>query len=122
MEAQAPGLPQRRIFRSQAGLARRLEEHEEPLAAVRTPGSARPLPAAVKANFPSTRRAPLREALAFFVALVFPLLFRPVSFSQVAWIFVWFLEIFPSPLSVWVSACSGALILVKRRAWASPVA
>ena len=84
MEAQTPGLPQRRIFRSQAGLARRLEEHAEFLAAVRTPASARPLPAAVEANFPLTRRALLREVLAFFVALVFPLLSPPVSFSQVS--------------------------------------
>ena len=75
-EARSRGLPRYRTFRPQPGPGRWLEEHAEPLASGKVQASARQLPAAVEVNFLVT---PLpREALAFFVALVFPLLSVPV--------------------------------------------
>jgi len=74
-EARSPGLPRYRTFRPQPGPGRWLEEHAEPLASGKVLGSGRPLPEAA-ANFLVSRLP--REALAFFVALVFPLLSVPV--------------------------------------------
>jgi hypothetical protein len=116
-EARTLGLPQYRTFQLQPGLAR-LERHVEFLIGAPELALERQLPAAVEVSFLLTRRALLREASAFFVALAFPLLLAPVSFSQLFWIFVRFLsrEISSSPLSVLVWACGAALICGKRSA------
>jgi hypothetical protein len=78
------------------------------------------LPRALEAAsaFPAQRRALLlREAMAFFLALVFPPL------SARAWLFssfcVRFLFRAVSLISVWVWACGAALISVKRSALVS---
>ena len=108
VEARSPGLPRYRTFRPPPGPARPLELHAELSALGKTLESARRLPEEV-ANFLVT---PLPgEALAFFVALVFPLLLPPV------WLFssfcAPFLSCAISLISVWAWACDAALILVK---------
>ena len=118
-EARSPGLPRYRTFRLQPERARRREGRAEPLAAVRAQASARQLPAAVE-DFLAIPL--LREALAFFVALVFPLLSAPV------WLFSSFCVPFlsraisSSPISVSVWACDAALISVRLLLRASPAA
>jgi hypothetical protein len=74
------------------------------LTAARVPASARQLPAAVKVSFLVTRRPLPREAPAFLLALVFPLLSAPVSVSQFSWVYVRSLSrgISSLPISVWV--------------------
>ena len=109
VEARSPGLPRYRTFRPPPGPARPLEEHAELSALGKTLESARRLPEEV-ANFLVT---PLPgEALAFFVALVFPLLLPPV------WLFssfcAPFLSCAISLISVWAWACGAALISVRR--------
>jgi len=122
-EARSLGLPRYRTFRSTPERAAPAPSAEF-LALGKAPESAR-LPSAVEAAsaFPAQRRAPLlREALAFFLASVFPLLSAPV------WLFSWFCVRFlfraisSSPISVWVWACGAALISVKRSARASRAA
>lgn len=124
VEARSPGLPRYRTFRSQPELARRRKEHGEPLAAVKAQASARQLPAAVEASFLVTRRPVPREALAFSLALVFPLLSAPVWICRSSWFCVLFLsrETSSSPISVWVSAYDAALISAKHPARASRAA
>src|SRR5712672_157347 len=114
VEARSPGLPRYRTFRPHPGPGRWLEEHAEPLASGKVLGSGRPLPEAA-ANF-LVRPLP-REALAFFVALVFPLL------SALVWLFssfcVRFLSCAISLISVWAWACGAALISTKLQVRAS---
>src|SRR6266542_4378274 len=88
-EARSPGLPRYRTFRPQPGLARRLVEHGELLAAVRPQASALQVPAAVEVSFLVIRRPLPREALASL------------------------------PVSVCALACRAALISAKHRARAS---
>ena len=116
-EARSPGLPRYRTFRPEPGPARWMGEHAELLASGRVLGSGRPLPEAA-ANF---LVIPLPdEALAFFVALLFPLLLPPV------WLFssfcARFLSCAISLISVWAWACGAVLISVKRLARASRAA
>lgn len=59
------GLPRRRTFQSQPGLARRLEQHGKFLVGVPELAWERQSPAAVEVSFLLTRRALLREAEAF---------------------------------------------------------
>ena len=112
-EVRSPGLPRYRTFQSQPELARRRKEHGEPSAAARARASAQQLPAVAVVNFQVTRRLLPREALAFLLALVFPLRSAPV------WLFSWFCVrslsrgISSSPTSVWALACDAALISAK---------
>ena len=120
MVARSPGLPRHPIFRSQPGLARRLEAYGE-LSASTPQASARQLRVAVEVSFLLTRRALLREPPAFSAALVFPVLRAPGSLSQLFLIFVRFLsrEISFSRFSVWVWVCGAVLISVRRPPQAS---
>src|SRR6266700_3795580 len=77
-EARSPGLPRYRTFRPKPELARRREQHGEPLAAARPQASALQLPAAVEVSFLVIRRPLPREALASLPALVFPLPSAPL--------------------------------------------
>ena len=115
-EARSPGLPRYRTFRPEPGRAAPLGPPAEFLALGKVPESPR-LTRVVEAAsaFPAQRRVLLaREALAFFLALVFPLLPAPVWSSS--WFCVRFLchGIFSSPISVWAWACGAALISVKQ--------
>jgi len=107
-EARSPGLRRCRTFRPEPGPGRQREEHAELLASSKVLGSGRPLCEAA-ANFLVIPL--LHEALAFFVALVFPLLSVPV------WLFSSFCVPFlsraisSSPISAW--ACGAALISAK---------
>ena len=124
-ETRSPGLPRSRTFQSEPGLvvppkpaaeffhSRSLSE----LALGKAPESAQ-LPRAVEtaSAFPEPRRALLpREALAFFLALVFPLLSAPVC------LFLWFCARFlfraisSLPISVWVWACDDAVLISVNR-------
>ena len=117
-EARSPGLPRYRTFRPQLGLARRLVEHGELLAAVRPQASALQVPAAVEVSFLVIRRPLPREALASLPALVFPLLSAPVWISRSSWSCAPFPSrgTSSSPISVWALACGAALISAKHRA------
>jgi len=109
-EARSPGLPRYRTFQPEPGPGRQREEHAELLASGKVLGSGRPLCEAA-VNFLVISL--LREALAFFVALVFPLLSAPV------WLFSSFCVPFlsraisSSPISAWAWACGAALISAK---------
>ena len=104
-EARSPGLPRYRTFRLKPERAGPLEPraksfHSRSLSELdKTPESAR-LRRELETASTFARRALLpREAMAFFLALVFPLLFAP------AWLFSWscvqFLWIFSSLISFW---------------------
>jgi len=123
-EARSPGLPRYRTFRPQPGPGRWLEEHAEPLASGKVQASARQLPAAVEVSSLVTRRPLPREAPAFLLALVFPVLSAPVWISRSSWSRAPFLSrgTSSSPISVWALACGAALISMKRRARASRAA
>ena len=118
-EVRSPGLPRYRTFQPEPGPGRQREEHAELLASGKVLGSGRPLCEAA-ANFLVISL--LREALAFFVALVFPLPSAPV------WLFSSFCVPFlsraisSSPISVSVWACDAALISVRLLLRASPAA
>ncbi len=120
-EARNPGLLRYRTFRPEPGRAAPPEPPAEFLALGTAQASAR-LPRAVGAAsaFPALRRAPLlREALAFFLALVFPLLSALVCLFASFCVRFLFRGVSSSPISVWAWACGAALISVKHRVLAS---
>ncbi len=123
-EARSLGLPRYRTFQSQPELARRREEHVEPLAAARVQASARQLPAAVEVSFLLTPHPLPHEASASLPALVFPVLSAPVWISRSSWSCAPFLSrgTSSSPISVWALAYDAALISAKHRTRASRAA
>ncbi len=122
MEARGPDPLRDQIFRSQPELARRLEEHAELLTAERALVSA---PQTRRFSEPAleflTPRHPLRHgAAASFLASLSPLLFG-IWISLLFWSCLRPLcrGISCSPISVSVSVCGDALILVTRLTLAS---
>lgn len=104
MVAQNPDPPRRQIFRSQPAHARRLEQRAELSVVGRPLALARQLPVPEELMHLMMRRwLLLREAPAFFLASVFPLVLAPVPFAGLFWIFAWSpsREISSSPLLVW---------------------
>ena len=122
VEAQDPGLPRGRTFRSQPEPVRRVKANAECLTAARPPGLARQprkLSGRELGLLMARRRALPPEGPVFFPALAFrlPLARVWVSRRSCLWARLLSPEIFSSLPSVWVWACGAFLILVKRR-WA----
>lgn len=111
MVAQSPDRPRLQIFRSQPARAHRLEQRAELSVLARPPVLAREAPAPGELMYLMMRLLLLREATAFFLASLFPLLLAPLSFPGLFWIFARFpsREISSSPLSVWALASDAAL-------------
>ncbi len=118
-EAQGPGLPRGRTFRSQPEPVRRVKAHAVCLTAARSGLARQPreLSGQELGLLMARRRALPPEGPVFFPALAFrlPLARVWVSRRSCLWARLLYPEIFSSLPSVWVWACGAFLILVKRR-------
>ena len=114
MEARNPGLPRCRTFRPEPDRAAPREPRAEFLALGKAPRSARlPRAAETASAFRAQRCALLLpEALAFFLALGFPLLSAHVCVFSCFCVRLLFRAIFL--VSVWVLACGAVLTSVKQ--------
>jgi len=121
-EARNPGLPRYRIFRREPERVALPKLIAEFLALGRAPGWAQLRRAVETASaFPAQRSALLlREALAFFLVLGFPLLSAHVCVFSCFCLRLLFRGIFL--ISVWVWACGAVLTWVKRSVQASRAA